>query len=81
MKKKFPRTAKDIKGAVALNELQRAHYIIVMLSLALSFVLVVGATTPIRYDYYLVVAAVTLLTVVGIASFVTAVMLGKISKK
>lgn len=81
MKKKYPRTAKDIKGPVALGELRRAHFIIVILALALSLILVLEAIVPVQLDPYLVIAAVTLLAVVALSSFVTAITLGKILNK
>lgn len=80
MKKKFPRTAKDIKIGVALAELRRAHAIIVLLAFSLAAVLALASTAPIQFDGGLSLVVVFLLAVVGCVSLAITLLLYRIKK-
>jgi NADH:ubiquinone oxidoreductase subunit 3 (subunit A) len=73
----LPKKAKDIKGAVAVAELRRAHYIIAMLAIA--FAVMIGFTTAfeLQFDATLGIIVVILLLFVAIVSLGTAFLLRK----
>lgn len=77
MKIKHPRTVKDFKGKVALEELQRAHWIIMVLALALAFLVVVAVVQPLRFDAVLGTVAVILLILVAAVSASIALYINK----
>lgn len=68
MKIKHPRTVKDFKGKVALEELRRAHWIIVILALALAFLIMVTIMQPLEFDIFLGSVAAGLLLLVAAVS-------------
>jgi len=68
MKTKHPRTVKDFKGKVALEELRRAHWIIVILALALAFLIIVTILQPLEFDIVLGSIAAGLLLLVAAVS-------------
>ncbi len=74
-KKYLPRKVKDIKGAVAISELRRAHAIIVLLSLALAFLVVASSQYPLQLDGTLGALAVVLLVIVCGSSAATVLAL------
>jgi len=82
MAKKFqrPKSVKDIKGKVALDELRRAHWIITILSAALAFVIVLGTYQPIQFDTTLGAIATVLLIVVAAVSATVAIAVGQLKK-
>lgn len=73
----LPKKAKDIKGAVAVAELRRAHYIIAMLAIA--FAAMIGFTTAfeVQFDAVLGAAVVVLLLLVAGVSAGTVCLLRK----
>lgn len=73
----LPKKAKDIKGAVVVAELRRAHYIIALLSIA--FAAMIGFTTAfeLQFDATLGIVVVILLLFVAIVSLGTAFLLRK----
>lgn len=72
MNKHLPKKAKDIKGAVAIAELRRAHYIIVILALAFASMLVfMLAIDDVLFNEILGAIAVTLLVIVAAVSLGT----------
>ncbi len=77
MKKYLPKKVKDIKGAVAIAELQRAHIIITILALSFALVLLFVSTFEVQLDTTLGIAVSVLLMLVALASFVTALALRK----
>lgn len=81
MNKHLPRKITDIKGKVALAELQRTHYIVVMLAVGLIALLVVQMTQLTGFGFTLGVAAVTLLLILSLMSLFTAIGLSKLIKK
>ena len=81
MKKKFPRTAKDINGTVALAELRRAHLIIVILSITLAVIVWTATTQALKFESALSTIAIALLVIVALSSLATTITLSKISKK
>lgn len=72
-----PRSVKDIKGKVAIAELQRAHYIIAMLSGVFSIFLIFTMIDVFIVDVVLGSIAVALLLIVAAASLATALALKK----
>jgi len=81
MNKHLPRKITDIKGKVALAELQRTHYIVVMLAVGLIALLAVQMIQLTGFGFALGVAAVTLLVLLSLMSLVTAIGLSKLIKK
>lgn len=78
MKKQLrPRSVKDIKGKVAIAELQRAHYIITLLSGVFSVFLIFAMTDVFVVDALLGSIAVALLLIVAASSLATAIALKK----
>jgi hypothetical protein len=77
MNKLHPKNAKDIKGAVAIAELRRAHLIIVILAISLAVVLGFGMMYESEFSIVLRNAAIILLAFVALASLATAYVLGK----
>lgn len=76
MNKNLPKKAKDIKGAVAIAELKRAHAIIIILALAFAAMLTaVLAFDDIIFNDALGAVAITLLAVVAAVSYGTLVAL------
>lgn len=73
----YPKSIKDIKGKTAIAELRRTHIIVTLLSFAVIPLLVVGSAAPIQYDDWLVVIISILLGLLGLASLITAVALGR----
>ena len=72
-----PRSLKDIKGKVAIAELQRAHYIITLLAGVFSVFLIFTMIDVFVVDMILGSIAVALLLIVASASLATAVALKK----
>ena len=72
-----PRSVKDIKGKVAIAELQRAHCIIAMLSGVFSIFLIFTMIDVFIVDVVLGSIAVALLLIVAAASLATALALKK----
>lgn len=77
MKRTLPRRAKDIKGAVAIAELRRAHYIITMLAIALAVLVGIASMADLRLNAALGAVAVVLLLFVAAVSLGTAIVLRK----
>lgn len=77
MKTTLPKKAKDIKGAVAIAELKRAHCIIAILATAFAAMLACVATYPIQLDPLLSLIVIVMLACVAIVSVLTALMLQK----
>lgn len=77
MNRFHPKNAKDIKGAVAIAELRRAHFIIVILAISLAVVLGFGMMYESELSVVLRNAAIILLSFVALASLGTAYVLGK----
>ena len=75
------RNKKDFKGKVALEELQRAHWIIVILAMALSFVLILEMFNAFQLDIVLGSIATTLLILVAAVSASIAIYLRSTDKK
>lgn len=73
----LPKQTKDIKGAVAIAELQRAHYIIVILALAFAAIVACTSAFEIRFDTVMGVLIVVLLGCVALISLCTAIRLQK----
>ncbi|HCH34190.1 MAG: hypothetical protein UY35_C0005G0027 [Candidatus Saccharibacteria bacterium GW2011_GWC2_48_9] len=81
MNKHLPRKITDIKGKVALAELQRTHFIVVMLSIGLIVLLAVHMLQLTGFGFALGVTAVTLLVILSLMSLFTAIGLSKLIKK
>lgn len=77
MKLQLPKKAKDIKGAVAIAELRRAHYIIVILTVAMAALLACVTVYPIQLDVAFSLIVIILLAGVAIVSLLTALVLRK----
>lgn len=77
MKKLRLRTTKEFTGKVAIEELQRAHVIIVLLSVSLAVLLGASVMQPLQFDTVLVSVAVVLLSIVAIVSFIIAIVLNR----
>lgn len=69
----FPRRIKDIKGKAAVAELRRAHYIIVILSAAFAFQLIMNMYLPLQFDVLLGSTAAALILLVAGTSLATAI--------
>lgn len=70
-----PRSIKDIKGKVAVEELRRAHYIIVLLSSVFSVFLIFAMIDVFIVDAMLGSITVALLLIVAASSLATAIAL------
>lgn len=77
MKIYLPKKAKDIKGAVAIAELRRAHLIIAILAIALAMIIGLVTANEIQLDAALGAVAIVLLSVVALVSLGTAYVLRK----
>ncbi|MBH2007804.1 hypothetical protein I8H83_04320 [Candidatus Saccharibacteria bacterium] len=77
-KQNHPKKLKDIKGPIARAELQRAHYIITVLALALTVLVALNIVEPVQFDALLGSIASALLIVVAGVSLVIAVALGRL---
>jgi len=77
MHKYLPRKAADIKGAVALAELRRAHYIIAVLALGFAAVVCFVSLYEVRFNTVLGITAMLLLVFVGFISLATVFALRK----
>ena len=73
----LPKKAKDIKGAVAIAELRRAHYIIVILSVAFAVMIGFVSAYEVQFDALFAAAAVVMLMIVAFVSLATALVLRK----
>lgn len=73
----LPKTAKDIKGKVALAELRRAHYIIVGLALSFAAMLWFATINEVQFDALLGAIAIVLLLLVAAVSARTIYALNK----
>ena len=71
MNKHLPKKAKDIKGAVAIAELQRAHYIIALLAVSFAAMMVFTTTYQVQIDVALGTIAAMLLILVAAVSLGT----------
>ncbi len=78
MNNTIPRKISHIKGKVVKEELRRAHYIIVILSVSLAFLVTVGIFQPLQYDAVFGSIGVILLVLVGLTSLVIALNLRKV---
>jgi hypothetical protein len=67
----LPTKAKDIKGAVAIAELKRAHLIIAMLAIAFAVIIGLVSTNEIQLDAALGAIATLLLVLVALVSLGT----------
>lgn len=77
MNKYLPRTAKDIKGPVAIAELRRAHLIIAVLASTFAATIGFMPTLQLEFDTVLGLLLVVLLAIVSVVSLCTALMLRK----
>ena len=77
MNKHFPKKAQDIKSAVAIAELRRAHYIITMLAAALAVIVGFASVFDVRLNAVMGMIAVVLLLLVAAVSLGTAFVLRK----
>ncbi len=77
MNKHFPKKAKDIKGAVAIAELRRAHYIVALLATMLAVMIGCVAAFELRFDPALAAIVIVLLAFVAVVSLGTAIVLRK----
>ncbi len=73
----LPRKAKDIKGAVAIAELRRAHYIIVILSVAFAIIIGFVSSFEVQFDALFGAAAIVMLMILAFVSLATALALRK----
>lgn len=71
----YPKNVKDIKGKVAIAELRRAHYIIVVLAVAFVFMLITSMFEPLQFDLFLGSVAAALILIVAAVSLSTALAL------
>lgn len=67
----LPRKAKDIKGAVAIAELRRAHLIIIVLAIALAVMIGFVSAYELQFDAMLATVAIILLFFVAAVSIMT----------
>ena len=81
MNKYLPRKITDIKGKVALAELQRTHLIVVILVLITITLIIFVSTSIVEINAILIAAVVALLALLGLMSLVTAVGLSRLIKK
>jgi membrane glycosyltransferase len=77
MNKHFPKTAKDIKGPVAIAELRRAHLIIAVLASAFAATIGFMPIMQLQFDTVLGLILVVLLAIVAVVSLCTALVLHK----
>lgn len=77
MNKNLPKKAKDIKGVVAIAELRRAHYIIVILAISLAAIIAVTTNYKLDLSVPLSIITVTLLSLVALISLATVIVLPK----
>lgn len=77
----LPKRITDIKGKVALAELQRTHLIVVILTFTVIALIIFIATTIVEMNTFLVGAAIVLLALLGIMSLTTAIGLSRLIKK
>lgn len=77
MNKNLPKKAKDIKGAVAIAELRRAHYIIVILAISLAVIIAVTTNYKLDLSVPLSIITVILLSLVALISLATVIVLPK----
>lgn len=77
MNKYLPKKAKDIKGAVAIAELKRAHYIIAMLASAFAVMMGLSTAFEVQFDATLGLLVIVLLLFTAIVSLGTAFVLRK----
>ncbi len=77
----LPQKITDIKGKVALAELQRTHIIVVILVLIIIALIIFISLIAVDMNGFLVGAAVVLLALLGTMSLVTAIGLSKLIKK
>lgn len=75
MIKHLPKTAKGIKGPIAIAELRRAHYIIAILALAFAFLVGLVSLFEVRLDPVLGAAVFILLMLVATVSIGIALVL------
>lgn len=73
----LPKKAKDIKGAIAIAELRRAHYIIAMLALAFAVMMGLASAFEVQFDATLGILVIIMLLFVAIVSLGTAYILRK----
>lgn len=73
----LPRKSKDIKGAVAIAELRRAHYIIAMLAVAFAVMMGLASAFEVQFDATLGILVISMLLFVAIVSLGTAYILRK----
>lgn len=75
MKKKLFHTKKEFKGKVTLEELKRAHIIIVVLSLTLAGFIFASSMVALQFEPVLSLTAAILLLIVAAISAMIAVYL------
>ena len=71
----LPKTAKDIKGPVAIAELKRAHVIIVALAVSFAVMLAVVSTLEVQLNAPLGLVAIVLLLIMATISLATVLTL------
>lgn len=81
MNKYLPKKITDIKDKVALAELQRTHFIVVVLALALAGILALGMYHPVEFNVTPSSIAIVLLIFVALISLSIALGLRKLIKK
>lgn len=77
MQRNFPKKARDIKGAVAIAELRRAHYTIALLAFAFASMMTLVSMYEVKFDAMLGPLVVVLLLFVALVSLGTAYALRK----
>lgn len=81
MNKYLPRKITDIKGKVAIAELQRTHTIVFILTLIVIILVLFISQNLLEINAFLITSAVGLLALLGIISLSTAIGLSKFIKK
>ncbi len=81
MNKHLPRKITDIKGKVALAELQRTHIIVFILTLVVIALIVLLTISMPGVNMILFAAAIALLILLAVISLSTAVGLSRLIKK
>lgn len=81
MNKYLPRKITDIKGKVALAELQRTHIIVFVLSIMVIALVLFIFMNFVEVNAILVTVAIVLLALLGLMSLSTAIGLSKLIKK
>lgn len=71
----YPHSVKDIKGKVAIAELRRAHFIIVMLAVSLAFCVMLASLNLFMVDVFLGALLAALLIIVAAFSTITTIYL------